>query len=255
MTITTIVGDVGSGKTTLCTYLAVRDGRDIWSNYGIKVERYHDLDPEQIEDLYDCVICGDELWSWLDCRVSGAKLNEYISYMLYTSRKSATRYIGTCQSFMSIDLRWRQMTDYIVMCKNHGEPSEFLRDGRKNPRYDPDGWFDYKILKQSSDAPRLKNFRITFKDAYSIFALYDTYERFPINPDIRGGAIQDKCKLLERLEPIIDAMLEQSPPAKWSRSAVEGHCTKNRLPKQYASVIYNEMRLRAMGCGVPPGTP
>lgn len=248
MTLTIIVGDVGSGKTALMTHLIVQENRDIWSNYEVRVPRWRRLEPEMIVDLQDCIVAGDELWSWIEARCSGtSKANEYMSHMLFLSRKDGNDYYGTAQLFRSIDLRFREMADLIVQCEAHGDPRPTLRDGRPNPRYTPNGWFQYDCLKRSNKRNTERKFCITFQDAHeNIFPLYDTYEKPFVNPDLVGAVVQNKVELLKRLQPYIDELLSSAPASKWSRSAVEGYCVHKALPKAWVSVIYAELRYRAM---------
>lgn len=230
MTSTIIVGDVGSGKTLFQTYLCVSDHRPVYANYEIKIDRWSRLQPQMIFELQDCLVVMDEMYLWLEARVSSNQLNEYLSYMLFQSRKNGTDYIGTAQLFRTIDVRFREMADFIVIAKND----------KKNKV------FRYEMLKNSSVHPIIKKFEIPYDRAKEIFSLYDTKEKIPISPDILGGAITDKRTILPEVETHIERMLKMGPARSWSRSAVDGYCVRNNLSKVHSSTIYNELRLRSI---------
>lgn len=230
MSLTIIVGDVGSGKTLFQTWLCVTDKRPVYANYRIGIDRWAALQPSMIFDLQDCLVVMDEMYLWLEARVSSAKLNEYLSYMLFQSRKNATDYIGTAQIFGTVDVRFREMADYIVMARN---------DARAR-------CFRYEVLKNSSIRPMVKRLSLSYDDASKVFPLYDTKEKIPIPPDTLGGAVLDKREILPEVEKHISTMLEKAAARSWTRSAVEAYCVRAGLPRQYSSVIYGELRLRSL---------
>jgi len=73
--------------------------------------------PEQIESMQDGFFAGDELWTWADARVSGSKKNKFITPILAKSRKRGIHIGYTVQAFRQIDVRIRNITDFICMAK------------------------------------------------------------------------------------------------------------------------------------------
>lgn len=228
MTLTIIVGDVGSGKTLLMTYLCSLEQRPVYANYRINKENWNRLQPQMIYDISDSLIAIDELFVWLNSRVSSSVLHEYLTAMLLQSRKNKTDYIGTVQMFRTVDINFREMCDYVIIARNDTANQQFR----------------YELMKNSSIKPFVKHFVIPYSKAAMIFPLYDTNEKIPVSPDVLGGAIVDKRDILPEVEEHIERMLLKGPPKAWSRSAVDGYCTEVGLSQIHARTIYNAIRLR-----------
>ena len=110
---------LGAGKTLSLTYLAIRNyakGRKIYSNYKLKGIPFTPVTTlEQIENMKGGFFAGDEFWSWIDCRCSGAKKNKLISSILLKSRKRDVHIAYTLQGFHQIDKRVRTITDFVAI--------------------------------------------------------------------------------------------------------------------------------------------
>src|SRR3989304_7175833 len=91
MVLVAIVGELGCGKTLALTYLAwhnyINKGRQLYSNYSLKMPYTAIETTEDINDMHSGVFCGDELWLWLDSRASHSKKNRFIAAILAKSRK------------------------------------------------------------------------------------------------------------------------------------------------------------------------
>lgn len=229
MSLTIIVGDVGSGKTLLQTYFAIQESRPVYSNYPINIPNYNKLEPIVLTELNDALVVIDEMFVWLNSRVSSAKLHEFLSAMLFQMRKSSVDYIGTAQLFRTIDVNFREMCDYVIQARNDRKAK----------------LFHYEMLKNSSIRPIIKHFNLTYEKASAIFPYYSTYSKVPVSPDVLGGAITDRRSILPAVETHISTMLKLKPANKWTRSAVDGYCTHHGLSKVHASTIYNELRYRS----------
>jgi hypothetical protein len=126
--ITGIVGGLGSGKTATLTFMGLMyhaQGFKLYSNYNISFGGsplsecvYSNDDLDRVKDGY---FLGDELWSWVDSRMSSSHANKFVSNILLRSRKRGFNLIYTAQNFHQIDKRIRDITDYIIL------PVSFIR--------------------------------------------------------------------------------------------------------------------------------
>lgn len=113
------IGDLGSGKTLSLTYFAYRSylkGRKIFSNYESLV--FADKIIRSIDDLENMrsgFASLDELWLWIDSRLSMTLKNRVGSMILIKSRKRDLDVGFTTQHWMQIDNRIRNVTDFLVM--------------------------------------------------------------------------------------------------------------------------------------------
>lgn len=232
MTLTSIIGDVGTGKTLLATALALKDNRKIYSNYKINSDRYERLEPSMLVEINEpSLIIMDEAYMWLEARTSSKNLNRYISYLLFQSRKSKQEYIITAQLFGTVDLRFREMSDYIILA-DRSEGNII------------DGDFVYKVFKQSNIHSCIRSFSISYEKAVDIFKYYDTAEKIPIPYDLIGDSILDKRDMLPEVDEIIIQLLKVRKAKDWTRAQITDHCLRHSLPKVYIEPIYNGIKAR-----------
>ena len=72
MTLTSIIGKLGSGKTFLAVYLATKLKRPIISNFKLHIPNYEPLELFDLIELKPHTnVFIDEAYAWLDCRTSG----------------------------------------------------------------------------------------------------------------------------------------------------------------------------------------
>jgi len=112
-----IVGELGAGKTLALTFMAYRNymkGKKIYANYHLKFPSTLVRDIEQINDMKEGFFAGDELWLWLDSRVSSSKKNKVISSILVKSRKRDVQIGFTAQGLHQIDKRIRTILDFVA---------------------------------------------------------------------------------------------------------------------------------------------
>jgi len=113
-----IVGELGSGKTLSLTFMAYRNyvkGKKIYANYHLGFPSTLVTDVEQINDMHEGFFAGDELWLWLDSRVSGSRKNRFISAILIKSRKRDVQIAFTAQGLHQIDKRIRTILDFVAV--------------------------------------------------------------------------------------------------------------------------------------------
>lgn len=166
-----INGRLRQGKGVLMTLLAlaVADaGGYVLSNYSLKSSN-----AEKIE-FYDLVkllqkgrqepqklICLDEIYGWLESRVSSSKVNRFASYFLFQSAKLGYDLIYTAQLNMSVDNRLRELSDIRLF-------AEKLEDR-----------FRYHVLDSTEtdeDVPSGRTFDLSFDLARLFWDRYDTFE-------------------------------------------------------------------------------
>jgi hypothetical protein len=62
-------------------------------------------------------IISRHLWIWADSRISGSKRNKFITMVLAKSRKRGINIGYTTQYFKQVDIRIRQVTDFLVVLR------------------------------------------------------------------------------------------------------------------------------------------
>lgn len=117
--LTTILGNLGSGKTLLMVILAYYADKPIVANFNIQ---FDDKEVEEFNlnrflqaDYENCVILLDEAYTYLESRISGSELNRIMSYILFQSRKKNVELYITAQLLSSLDKRYRELSDLFII--------------------------------------------------------------------------------------------------------------------------------------------
>jgi len=127
MVLIAFVGELGSGKTLALTYLAWRNfnkGQKIYANYTLAFVHTFIETLEQIDGMEEGFFAADELWSWLDSRLSSSKRNQTVNAILLKSRKRGINIGFTAQHFSQIDKRVRNITDFIAIPQLNANETE-----------------------------------------------------------------------------------------------------------------------------------
>ena len=121
------IGLLGSGKTLSMVkdmYNDNKNGRKIVSNLILKFTKnqisqdfFEKFASGKKEELFNVTLGLDELHIFLDSRRSTSKRNTYLSYFILQTRKRDVVLRGTSQFFNQIDLRLRNITDYLTQCE------------------------------------------------------------------------------------------------------------------------------------------
>lgn len=165
-----ILGHRGSGKNLFLTIMVLLSPLISFSNCKIKSGKYR---PLTILGLYDlpeyCNIILDEAYAWIDARSSQKTINKHLSYLNFQLRKTKRDIFLTAQDQMSIDVRFRRIWDYLVICErvDNGNPDNELWD------------FQYTLFIQSTgfiSSPKV----LPYNDAKRYFEYFDTYEMVDI---------------------------------------------------------------------------
>lgn len=111
-----IIGELGAGKTLCLTYMCYRNylkGKKIFSNYELKFPHTKVKELDDLLNMKEGFAGMDELWLWVDCRASASKKNRVISAILLKSRKRGIHICYVTQAFRQVDVRIRNVTDFI----------------------------------------------------------------------------------------------------------------------------------------------
>lgn len=172
MTLVAIVGGLGSGKTLTLTFLAFKQflkARKVFSNYKLKFPFIPTRNIGDIDAMQAGFFAGDELWAWIDSRASKHVKNMVIAGILLKSRKRDLDIVYTAQSFMQMDKRVRNVTDFIVY-------PELNKSETKCTAY----WYE----KNTMESPNPRPLSFSRFNTAPFFKLYDTNEEIaPLTDD------------------------------------------------------------------------
>ena len=160
-----VYGDVGSGKTILLTKIA-RDYPKIpvLSNFKINLPNVKPLEPDMLLDIEPSedgiIVLITEAYTWLESRTSQSKVNRYMSYVGFQSRKRDLDIVCDAQLRSSLDLRFKDMENYTIFCGDRPKPKISTEP------------FLYRVIKGF----RYRDMIFPFKKAKKLFSIYDTKE-------------------------------------------------------------------------------
>ena len=237
MVLVNMTGSVGSGKTlfataSVLTDILVNTERPIYANYKIKSDNYRELLPETLLDaeMSGSNVVIDEAYIWLESRLSGKPMNLYLSYILFQSRKRNMDIYLTDQILGSIDLRFRELTDYEVKCK--AVPSA------KNPK-----GFIYKIIDRTGFKPSSFIMYLPLEKAKQYFDFYNTFELInPIDDELIAKISSSKKNIVKQIDEIVLLLLDEYPNLKkFPKGIVANYCLNNDHPKSFVDMVYNSL--------------
>lgn len=211
---------------------ALNSGREIYSNYEVFDQRYHELTPEILIDpqIHGAAILLDEAYAWLESRTSGKDINRYMSYILFQGRKSDNDFYMTEQLLSTIDLRYRDMIDYEIRCK-------------AVPNYRHPQAFQYRII----DVLERVEYKLVLpiEEARRYFPLYNTYQRVsPIDAELMVKVSKSKTSIIETVDEIVDDILNSGSQTRITKAIVSDYCLRHNHPKSYVEMAYNALRSR-----------
>jgi hypothetical protein len=155
-----IFGHMGYGKTLLAVYLCYKAFSKF--NYPIfsNIKLNFPYKPITIDNILSAkikkgIVLLDEAYAYIESRASMRKINRIFSYILFQSRKRQLHFILTSQLYSTIDKRFRDLSDLLIIA------------------LEPDAnYFNYFI----TDNQRYKIFKFPKKEAEKYYQLYDTRE-------------------------------------------------------------------------------
>lgn len=234
MTLTTIIGKLGSGKTFLAVYLASKLKRPVYSNFKLHLPNYVPLDLFDLIDLPNHVnVIIDEAYAWIDSRSSGRAVNKYCSYIILHSRKTFTDFILTTPMFSTIDIRFRKQSNVIIEATAIGSQ---LYHKLKVPKA-----FQYKFVNRETGT--IKYMEIDFYDALPYFDLYDTLETVDSTEkeQLEFYLIVKSPKLLKKKVKSV-AELVKKDINDITHLTVKFALLSNEVPLQYEPYVYNYLK-------------
>jgi len=145
----------------------------------VKVTSY-----KQIKELENGVFLFDEMWTWVDSRISQSRQNRFWSMWSIKTRKTGIDLLYTEQYELLIDVRIREITEYIA--RPHQE--EFDAEATALSKYKQPTYKFTIVRLEPIKHPNqsVKEYIIHNKP---FFGLYDTFEE----PDeLEGGTYVDE---------------------------------------------------------------
>lgn len=228
MTLIIPVGDLGSGKTLFTTMMAKESDVQVLSNYKLNIYGYRELTPQMLVDINEpSLIIIDEAYAWLESRLSNRDMNRYLSYILFQSRKRQLDFIITAQLLSTIDVRFRDMCNYLVLCQKL-----------------PDG-FHFSIVKNSMYSHRPVELYMTWEQAETLYPLYDTMEKIdPIDADLMENIITESSPedLNKLIATLANEIMNKYPNQKITKGMVKDYLIFSRKPVNHREDIYNRIQ-------------
>lgn len=257
-----INGKLRNGKGILATKIAL----SVADNGGVVKANYHLESPNaEYIDFYDIVkmleqgkqkkrtlLVIDEIYGWLESRISSSKVNRFASYFVFQSAKLGYDIIYTSQLTMRVDCSLRELCDYRVYAQ---------KDAKKQ-------YFKYYFLdtsKPNEDIPTGKIWRLSFKEAAKFWDRYNTFEGVkPLGMqelfvEMEKYAPERQNKTINRQVRILSSLIEKGKlPQDTRKIAVEsalldlGESTANAAIVSYRLGLPLQYRNRPLSAEVQP---
>lgn len=229
-----VIGNLGSGKTLIVLILSLCYNRDIWSNFEIKIPNYKELD---IPDLFNLpnniVVIMDEGYAWIESRVSSSALNEYVSSIIFHTRKTFTDIYLTTPMLSTIDKRFRHQANYIIECEHR---SNFESD-------------DFKYTFNDIDNNSYSKYTLSYNNAKKYFKLYDTYEKVDSHRKkglefniLKHYPKRLKIRVKEIIEIVQKHIIDTNQNGKITHDKLKGYLFDLEIDLNYEPYVYIRMK-------------
>lgn len=225
-----VVGDWGTGKTLLTTYIALEVALLVLANYEIRCDRWKRLTLDNIfTEAFNCILIIDEAYTWIDSRSSGKDLNKYMSYILEQIRKRGVTIFLTYQELSLIDVRFRRQIDRYIFCSKHGSTDE--------------PYYKYTVMK-NANSPR-KTWVMPYQIAKKVYDCYNTEEI--ITPPDFSRVEMNAMAFAEPKDVLGQARLYAGQivgkvGSNITRERVEIALMEKNISPAYAKVVYNLLK-------------
>jgi len=230
--LTSILGDLGAGKTLLTIMASYYSKLPIVSNFKVEIPNRECIEFDTHKFLKaeyeNCIVIIDEAYNYLEARVSSRELNRQMSYILFQSRKKNVDIYITAQLFSTIDLRFRQLSDIIIYALRPNIP-----------------FCDFTYFIQNK--LKVKKIRIKYEKAIPFFSYYDTnqvvFERDEkLDFTLKNGN-QKEIQIEEYANEIMD-YYEFDKGNKITSNMVKLYFTTHDLPKFLINEVYTVISLK-----------
>jgi hypothetical protein len=235
-----VFGNLGSGKTMLLTVFALRlverGDYEVYANYTIRHPKIRKITPLELININPlekrALLILDEVYAWLDSRVSTSTLNRYLSWIILQSRKRNMDIIYSAQLLRLPDIRLKELSDIIVLAENRQS-----------------GFF-YKFIWQKGLSIFSKKIVLPYQQAKNYFNLYDTREIVePIFFEKMRSQIMgeiDIKSLNTEIDKIVDMVMPKIKNRKITKSLIEAVLLEIGKPRSLTDIIYGKLKLRGI---------
>lgn len=219
-----ILGLLGTGKTLLATILAKNtDKLKVYANYLIKIPNFEKFDLTLLfsEELKNALIILDEGYVYLESRTSLQMLNKLMSYVLFHSRKIDVDIIITSQLLTTIDVRFRNMSDFNILANKTNNV------------------FRYKVFHQKRF---LRTLYVPFSFAERYYNLYDTLEVIkPYRIQESLSKVQSGKEIFNTSRQIAEQLLKDLKNTKIeeiTKDRIDLYLLEHNYPQFYAKYVF-----------------
>ena len=217
MPIIAFAGPLGSFKTCSMTRFAIQSwmrGAKLYSNYRLYGIPYRPVSSiEQVAAMTDGLFLGDELWLWVDSRLSTSIKNRLVTRILLASRHVGVNICYTSQGMMQTDSRVRLNTDATVLPQKLGDDCVKLRTYAGTQQVGLTEYYDPRLVY-----PFYSTAEVVQEVQHSDGGIFPVYYRISENPSwmkyladngIWGRNARKVCESIEKeLHPLVSAQIE-----------------------------------------------
>lgn len=230
--LTLIYGKLGSAKTTLLTIIGYFSKKLVVSNYKLKYpnKSYEEFDIVKFlkQQYSNRTILMDEAYVYLESRLSGRHKNLLSSYVLFQSRKKDVDMYLTVQLTKTIDIRFREMVDFIIKC-----------NGKKNNAY------EFVFYRVSDGKITVKY--ITEKKIKQFFKFFDTNEVITDSAMIKeiqqiGKDIRQNTE--KHVDKLVELYIKKNKMSYITRDMVVLYVEENELHNRNVKLIYTKLKVK-----------
>lgn len=228
MSLILVLGDPRAGKTLYTTAEALAEKqRPVYANYKIEIPAYQKLTPiSYVSENRPILAILDEAWRYIDSRVSTSKANRFWSYMLFQSGKAGNDIYLTFHLPSVIDLRFRGLYNYLVVCNKES-----------------DGIY-YSITKRSATKlyRPIEKF-LSWENAALIYPYYDTYERIKVpEGEMMDLTIDDIQDVMPEIDTKASELLQSHTAKYYSKAVLSDICRELGWGQKQRDALYNRIQ-------------
>lgn len=233
MTVTIILGNRGSGKSLLATYVAMSDSCQVMANYKIKIPNWRPLTPSNIMEINQPThMIVDESYMEFNSTNSSSKKNQFWQTLLFQSRKRKVDITVVSQLARRVDINFRDLAEIVILARNL---SDYDPTGETivYPRF---GYTAYVISDVDVTDPI--EFTLEGEEAWKAMNAYDSDERIGILDDDLLAMV-DKSVLLPKVDALADQIYKENNGRKLTKAVITDYLTREGHGKTIIDMVYN----------------